>query len=214
MRAPARPNSAALRRPDTAGLDRDKVDPGRIRPRSAFARHSHAKDRPRSASSDDVHSVASTKYRPSSPTTRPTSPSGSEGFILEDSSDDQGYENGGFGVQEEDEEDEDPSATIRRYFTKGIGPDGKPGVQHHFCVRIPHEMPQDHSTNFLRVYYSDFLAAGPTDPPVGRDERTVEVEKMVEWLQEAEPRSRIDAYPLLILCKDMLRRSSTQNPKP
>jgi len=32
---------------------------------------------------------------------------------------------------------------------------------------------QNHSTNFLRVYYSDFLAAGPTDPPVGRDERTV-----------------------------------------
>ena len=45
-------------------------------------------------------------------------------------------------MQEEDDEDEDESATIRRYFTKGIGPDGKPGVQHHFCVRIPHEMPQ------------------------------------------------------------------------
>ena len=42
--------------------------------------------------------------------------------------------------------------------------------------------------NFLRVYYSDFLGAGPTDPScdslvrksrplsVGRDERTVEVE--------------------------------------
>jgi hypothetical protein len=181
MRAPSRPNSAALRRPDTAGLDRDKVDPGRIRPRSAFARHSHADD----AASDDVHSVASTKYRPSSrpaSPNRPTSPSGSEGYVIEDSSDDQGYDLG-FGMQEADDEDEEAPATIRRYFTKGVGPDGKPGVQHHFCVRIPHELPQDHSTNYLRVYYSDFLAAGPTEPPFGRDERTVEVEKMVEWLQ-------------------------------
>lgn len=140
MRAPARPNSAALRRPDTAGLDRaDKVDPGRIRPRSAFARHSEMED----GVSDDVYSVASTKYRPSSPglRSRPISPSGSEGFVMEDSSDDQGYD-GGFGVPEGEDEDAEPSATIRRYFTKGIGPDGKPGVQSHFCVRIPHELPQ------------------------------------------------------------------------
>jgi len=176
------------------------VDPGRIRPRSAMARHSMGVD----DSADDMRSVASTKVPPA--VLRPSSAEYLDGYVMEDRAEDAfdaGFEN---EMLREEEGEEERPATIRRYFTQGIGPEGKPGVQSHFCVRIPAELPQSHSTNYLRVYYSDFLAVGPADIPVGRDERTVEVDKMATWLLSVEPRSRIDAYPMLLLTKDILRR--------
>lgn len=55
-------------------------------------------------------------------------------------------------------------------------------------------------------YYCDLLAAPPAEPLVGDDERTVDVEEMCEWLSTVSPRTRVDAYPLWIMTREMLRR--------
>jgi len=80
MKAPLRPGSAAFARPDTAGPDRERraVDPGRIRPRSAMARHSMGVD----GGADDMRSVASTKVPPA--VLRPSSPEDLDGYVMED----------------------------------------------------------------------------------------------------------------------------------
>jgi hypothetical protein len=56
---------------------------------------------------------------------------------------------------------------------------------------------------YLRVYYSDFLGAAPAKGPTLADVegKTVECDEWVRWMQEANPRTRVDAYPLLLVCK-------------
>ena len=58
----------------------------------------------------------------------------------------------------------------------------------------------------LRLYYSDMLAAHPVAPPVAADCDTWEVEEMKKFVLAARPRTRLDAYPLLIATQDVLRR--------
>ena len=112
------------------------MDPGRIRPRSAMVRHSMGVD----GGADVMRSVASTKVPPA--VLRPSSPEDLDGYVMEDrveDASDADFEN---EMLREEEGEEERPATIRRYFTKGIGPEGKPGVQSHFCVRIPAELPR------------------------------------------------------------------------
>ena len=56
---------------------------------------------------------------------------------------------------------------------------------------------------YLRVYYSDFLGAAPAKGPrlADAEGKTVECDEWVRWMQEANPRTRVDAYPLLLVCK-------------
>jgi hypothetical protein len=58
----------------------------------------------------------------------------------------------------------------------------------------------------LRLYYSDMLAAPPVTPPIEAGADTWEVEQMKKFVLEAKPRTRLDAYPLLIATQDVLRR--------
>jgi hypothetical protein len=73
-------------------------------------------------------------------------------------------------------------------------------------------------TDYLRVYYSDFLY----QPPICDVEKlrfadsgksTVESELLQKWILESHPRSRTEAYPLYLLTKDVLRRISTNKYK-
>ena len=38
------------------------------------------------------------------------------------------------------------------------------------------------------------------------EENTIDCDDLIAWIVHAEPRSRMDAYPLLIMCRDLLQR--------
>jgi len=58
----------------------------------------------------------------------------------------------------------------------------------------------------LRYYYTEFLDVKPAPSPVAEGSDTVEVLAMMRWLTQVNPRSRLDAYPLLVVAKDLLSR--------
>ena len=61
---------------------------------------------------------------------------------------------------------------------------------------------------YLRVYYSDFLGVNPANKPKFSDplEKTIDCDDWLEWIRYANPRTRLDAYPLLLVCKELLDR--------
>ena len=58
----------------------------------------------------------------------------------------------------------------------------------------------------LRLYYTDMLAAKPVPNPVPPPQDTWEVEEMKKFVFQAKPRTRLDAYPLLLVTQDVFRR--------
>ncbi len=60
----------------------------------------------------------------------------------------------------------------------------------------------------MRVYYGDYLGVSPAQRPRFADDSdaTVDCEDWIEWIRHANPRTRMDAYPLLLVCKDLLDR--------
>ncbi|EKX41865.1 hypothetical protein GUITHDRAFT_141620 [Guillardia theta CCMP2712] len=58
----------------------------------------------------------------------------------------------------------------------------------------------DYSTDYRRFSYTDFKV--PED--VGRS--NISPEAIAEWILEAQPRNQDDVYPLLVLCKDLVRK--------
>jgi len=194
-------------RPTSAGVQR-----GRIRPHSALARV-HASATSSDDDLDDTYSVASTRAsklsRAGSPTiysSRPLSAMSRPSSAMSRATD----------VDTLHEGDECPTpeqsrGITRRFYTGGLtGGDGK--KMSHFTVRMPapeetgRGKPSSDKTAYLSIYYSDLLGAAPAVEPVGPNQRTIEVERMANWLTEAAPRSRVDAYPLLVLTRDILKR--------
>ena len=107
----------------------------------------------------------------------------------------------------------DPTLEIARtYFLEGIrigqkGPDGRECVLQNFCVRVaPGEVAASPMTEYMRIYYSDTLGAAPAPDFLIKDQRTINIEALCQWLLDSSPRSRIDALPYLLLTKDVLRR--------
>ena len=201
-------------RPSSASVLR-----GKIRPQSAMARASGMQTTVLSSDEDldDTYSVASTRpgkpSRASSPSTytsgynsRPVSAMSRPVSALSRTSDVD-------TVQEDDEDGRGRRTVTRRYFTNDLKTvDGKARLSH-FSVKMPMADPGTEGaleaadkTAHLRIYYGDMLGVEPAEPPVAKNERTIEVDKMAAWLSEAVPRSRIDAYPLLVLTRDILRR--------
>ena len=79
----------------------------------------------------------------------------------------------------------------------------------HFDVKIPFVPADSKANDVRRIYYCDFLATAQQAPPVNpipQDERTIEVEAICSWIANAVPKSRFDAYPLLLFVRDVLRR--------
>lgn len=202
----------------TSGVQR-----GRIRPHSALARASGMHGGAATSSDDDLddtYSVASTRRgkpsRASSPSTytsgyntRPVSAMSRPVSAMSRSSD--------VGILEEDDENVPVTpmhkqTVTRRYFTKDILTADGTAKMSHFSVTIPAKEAAEagaaaDKTSYLRIYYSDMLGKEPAVGPCRSDERTVEVDKMAAWLVEGcIPRSRVDAYPLLILTREILRR--------
>jgi hypothetical protein len=64
------------------------------------------------------------------------------------------------------------------------------------------------SREYLRVYYGDYLSVSPAQKPkfANSAETMLECQDWVEWIRDAKPRTRVDAYPLLLVCKDLLDR--------
>ena len=62
------------------------------------------------------------------------------------------------------------------------------------------------SREFLRVYYTDLLCAPSAKGPAfaNKEETQLECDEWVRWIQDVNPRTRVDAYPLLLVCKDLL----------
>ena len=219
-------------RPSSAGLVRG-AQPGRIRPASALARMGHGAPAPGTTTSfdddmDDSFSVASTRQagrkpsgsRPGSPATyksgwqsRPVSAMSRPISATSRASDVDTLPEDVIESPDAWNDEEVEPIAMRRYFTKDLdAPDGK-GKLAHFCVRMPASemagadgLAGENKRSHLRIYYSDLLNAKPAEPPVGPNERTIEVEKMAAWLIEVAPRSRVDAFPLLVLTRDILRR--------
>ena len=38
------------------------------------------------------------------------------------------------------------------------------------------------------------------------EENTIDCDDLIAWIVHAEPRSRMDAFPLLVMCRDLLQR--------
>ena len=61
---------------------------------------------------------------------------------------------------------------------------------------------------YLRVYNSDYLGVSQANKPKFADlnEKTVDCDDWLEWIRNANQRTRVDAYPLLLVCKELLDR--------
>ena len=62
--------------------------------------------------------------------------------------------------------------------------------------------------DYLRIYYGDYLGASQANKPKFADplEKTIDCDDWIEWIRNANPRTRVDAYPLLLVCKELLDR--------
>jgi hypothetical protein len=63
----------------------------------------------------------------------------------------------------------------------------------------------------MRIYYCDTLGAAPAPSWLSKDQRTMDIDVLCQWLLDATPRSRLDALPFLHLTKDALRRFLTRD---
>ena len=59
----------------------------------------------------------------------------------------------------------------------------------------------DYTRDYRRFSYTDFKI-----PVTGEGKSTIDPELVADWLDRAVPRNQDDAYPLFILCKDLLRK--------
>ena len=77
------------------------------------------------------------------------------------------------------------------------------------------EVEIEHSTSvvppprqYLRIYYGDFLGVAPMHKPNFADpeEKMLDCDEWFNWIRLAHPRTRVDAYPMLLVCKELLDR--------
>jgi hypothetical protein len=61
---------------------------------------------------------------------------------------------------------------------------------------------------YLRIYYGDYLGVQPAKKPRFADdaEATIDCDDWFDWVRQVNPRTRVDAYPLLLVCRDLLDR--------
>lgn len=95
----------------------------------------------------------------------------------------------------------------RRFFLDNLR-EGKLNFMKHFDILLDGadvlEAPQD----YLRVYYTDFLQTSQEvevldtikSTPAGR----VEIKELREWVAEQRPRTRMDAYPMMLMSQHLL----------
>ena len=108
---------------------------------------------------------------------------------------------------------QDPNLEIARtYYLEGVslgalGPDGRKPVLQNFSIRLnPQEVSDSPLCEYMRIYYCDTLGVAPAKEFLERDQRTIDIEALCRWLQDATPRTRVDALPQLLMTKEVLRR--------
>lgn len=77
-----------------------------------------------------------------------------------------------------------------------------------FAVSLPGWINQGvtEQRTHLKLYYCDMLGRPKLEPPIRPDAVEWEVEKMKEFVLNARPKTRLDAYPLLVITQDILQR--------
>jgi hypothetical protein len=51
----------------------------------------------------------------------------------------------------------------------------------------------------------------PASDGIGARPQGPQCDEWVAWMQSARPRTRVDAYPLLLICRDLLRRLAARD---
>eukprot|EP01043_Picozoa_sp_COSAG02_P037852 COSAG02_NODE_2872_length_7854_cov_57.759381_9_plen_424_part_01 len=94
------------------------------------------------------------------------------------------------------------AVVLRRYFfatptTQRLG-------SLHFDVLVDPEDKIDHSIDHLRYRYVDFLTLPGATGVIDKDSNSADIEDIRKWLDHVRPRSRIEAYPQFVVCKEVL----------
>ena len=91
---------------------------------------------------------------------------------------------------------------LRRYFF------ATPATQRlgslHFDVLLDPKDKIDHSTDHLRYRYVDFLTLPGAQGVLDRKSNSADIEDIRSWLDGARPQTRIEAYPLFVVAKELL----------
>ena len=90
---------------------------------------------------------------------------------------------------------------LRRYFFQGTPSTGTM----HFDVLIEPGDKIDASTDHLRYRYVDFMTQPGMHSVVNTDNNTVDIGELQHWLEVAKARTRIEAYPLFVVAKEVLQ---------
>ena len=78
------------------------------------------------------------------------------------------------------------------------------GMLMHFDVLLDPEDKIDGSTDHLRYRYVDFLTLPGAKGILDRRTNSADIEDVRSWLDEAKPATRIEAYPLFVVAKELL----------
>ena len=74
----------------------------------------------------------------------------------------------------------------------------------HFDVLLDPADKIDHSTDHLRYRYVDFLTLPGAQSVLDLDSNSADIEDIRSWLDGARPQTRIEAYPLFVVAKELL----------
>lgn len=99
---------------------------------------------------------------------------------------------------------------LRRFFFDDITRGVEPTLPLHYDVLMPSRRAKESALDHLRYRYVDFVCPtatawhGMLDGPDEQD--PVDTQQLMEFFSKAEPRTRIDAYPMYLLMRDLLHR--------
>ncbi|EKX52153.1 hypothetical protein GUITHDRAFT_102054 [Guillardia theta CCMP2712] len=132
-------------------------------------------------------------------------------------------------TRDSQEEDSNSDFVLRRYRfdAQGGGQETRLPALRHYDVKMrrssaaPSESElQYHMTtnrDYLRFYYTDYLGSPPMEDskPKFADDRgeAIEIQELCRWISSVNPRTRLESYPLFVLCKDVLNRIATKELK-
>mmetsp|Transcript_4288 Transcript_4288/g.10180 ORF Transcript_4288/g.10180 Transcript_4288/m.10180 type:complete len:360 (-) Transcript_4288:798-1877(-) len=91
----------------------------------------------------------------------------------------------------------DADVRTRRYFIS---------QHHHFDVVVGESaLLQDKNADYLRLYYTEFLGSQLL-PPKFQNTKHITVQEVTQLMSTLHPRTRVDAYPVLVLLRDVFAR--------
>ena len=80
------------------------------------------------------------------------------------------------------------------------------GCPKHYDVMLDADDGVEYSGDHVRYRYVDFLTSRPLDDGAAAAEKFESTQAVATWLDTSHPHTRLDAYPLFILAKDVIRR--------